>query len=349
MRVFFIGTHPLGATGPASDMMEAHIVSTLGEMGHECLYFPYRTAVLGLRLNALFSYAKTDFGWIGATPADRALVRQVAQFEPDLVMTLLGNYTPPSTIKMVRQVTQAPIICWVQDHMGTMGRQYVIGSGYDYLFAKDLAMVELMRRFTHQNDVHYLAEACNPRIHRPVVPTPEQRQRYQCEVTTAATLYYYRSAVLESIADFDLKIWGSCPKFYDGPLRSRHAGSGVYGDGKAACFRTAKIVLNTLFPTEISGLNARAFEAAGCGAFQLMNESQAITRHFEPGREIEVFRNLAELREKIRFYLDHDDERIAIANAGAERAHREHTYAIRLQEIFDTVFGGGKAARQVLA
>ena len=63
-----------------------------------------------------------------------------------------------------------------------------------------------------------------------------------------------------------------------------------------------------------------------------------------PGQEIEVFRNLAELREKIRYYLDHDSERLAIADAGARRAQRDHTYEIRLQQILNTVFGPPAAA-----
>jgi spore maturation protein CgeB len=344
MRIFFIGSHPIGAAGMPSDLMESHILATFTAMGHECAYFPYRTAIFGAKFNRLAEYASVDRGWISSPPVDHFLLRRVAAFAPDLVLTLLGNYTSPATIRAVRKVSQAPIVCWCQDHMGTMGRQYVIGSGYDFLFAKDLAMVELLQRYTQLAQVHYLPEACNPAMHRPVLPTPEQEALYGCEVTTAASLYYYRSAILESIADFDLKIWGTYLRYYQGPLASRHAGGIVFGDSKAACFRVAKIVLNTLYPTEINGLNARAFEAAGCGGFQLINDSPAISRHFVPGQEIEVFRNLAELREKIRYYLDHDSERLAIADAGARRAQRDHTYEIRLQEILNTVFGQATAA-----
>ncbi len=323
----------------ASDVMEAHILTTLGAMGHTCEYFDYRSAIFGQLINSVLSRISIDRGWLGAPPIDKVLQRRIRAFQPDLVMTLLGNYTSPATIKSLRSATGAPMVCWVQDHMGTMGRQYVIGSGYDFIFAKDMAMVELLRRYTRQTGVHYLAEACNPAVHRPVTPSLAQRQRYACEVTTAATLYYYRSAVLEAIGDFDLKIWGTLPRYYRGPLLAKHAGGSVAGDEKAACFNSARIVINTLFPMEIDGLNARAFEAAGCGAFQLINASSAIARHFTPGKDIEVFANLAELREKVRYFLGHESARLAIAQAASQRAHREHSYEVRLREMLETVFG----------
>ena len=339
MRIFFIGASAVGTSGMASDVMEAHILTTLRDMGHACAYFDYRSAVFGPLLNSVLSRAAIDLGWLNVPPIDRVLTRRVRAFQPDLIMTLLGNYTSPATIKSLRSETNAPIICWVQDHMGTMGRQYVIGSGYDFIFAKDMAMVELLRRYTRQTGVHYLAEACNPAVHRPLTPSPEQRRLYACDVTTAATLYYYRSAVLEEIGDFDLKIWGAVPRFYRGPLTEKHAGGTVAGYEKAACFNSARIVINTLFPTEIDGLNARAFEAAGCGAFQLINASPAIARHFTPGKDIEVFSNLAELREKLRYFLDHEPQRRAIAEAAWQRSHRDHSYELRLREMLETVFG----------
>jgi spore maturation protein CgeB len=91
---------------------------------------------------------------------------------------------------------------------------------------------------------------------------------------------------------------------------------------------------------EFGGLNARAFEVAGCGGFQLITHSDAVARHFEPGKEIETFRNLDELRDKVRYYLDHPDERRAIAEAGRRRAHSEHTYTNRLKQMLDVVFAG---------
>lgn len=335
MKVFFIGTSPLNNMG--GDIMEAHIVSGLNALDVETSYYPFVSAGLGPRLNKALEIIRTDLHLIRSTPVERSLIKSIRQFQPDLVLLLLGNYVPPATVRKIREHTKAPIVCWCQDHMGTMGRQYILGSKFDYLFAKDKTMVDLFRNYTSIPEIHYLPEACNPEVHHPVIPSKAELKRFECDVTTAATLYYYRSEILESLSDMDLKIWGAVPRFYDGPLRKFSTGESVFTHDKAACFNSAKIVVNTLFPMEFGGLNARAFELAGCGGFQLISHSDAVARHFEPGKEIETFGSLGELRDKVCYYLEHDDERRAIADAGRRRAHKEHTYKQRLREMLDIV------------
>lgn len=333
MKVFFLGAEALTAMG--GDTMEAHVVAGLESLGAEVRFFPFFSGGYGRRLNRLFDLAMTDYGWLRTTPVERSLLKALAAFQPDLVLVLLGNFASPATIRLLRALTAAPIACWCQDHMGTMGRQYVVGAGFDYLFAKDPAMVDLLRRYTSLREVHYLPEACNPAVHRSVDPTAADLARFGCDIATAATLYYYRAEILQSLSDFDLRIWGPVPRFYDGPLRRVASGRSVYTRDKAACFNAARIVINTLSPLEMGGLNARAFEVAGCGGFQLISYCEEVGRHFEPGKEIETFRDLAELRVKVRYYLEHEEERRAIAAAGQRRAHAEHTYRRRLQQMLN--------------
>jgi spore maturation protein CgeB len=171
--------------------------------------------------------------------------------------------------------------------------------------------------------------------------------RYGCDVTTAANVYYFRAEILESISDLNLRVWGNVPKFNKGPVRRFCTGKPIFMRDKAACFNSAKIVINSLHPMESGGLNARAFEVAGCGGFQLITHSDAVVRHFEPGKEIEIFRDLHELRDKARYYLAHEDERRAIAEAGRRRAHSEHTYTNRLKQMLNIVFAGKQKFRKV--
>ena len=54
---------------------------------------------------------------------------------------------------------------------------------------------------------------------------------------------------------------------------------------------------------------------------------------FEPGREAVTYETEDELIEKLRHYIEHDEERQAIAAAGQERTLREHTYEQRIGEL----------------
>jgi len=334
-RVFFIGGASHANLG--NDTMESHILSAFTALDIDSEYFPMYYGGMRDRINRYLEIASTDYGLFRSTPLERSLTKAAKAFKPDLILVLLGNYTTPSMIDSLRDATGAPAACWCQDHMGTMGRQYIIGSKFDYVFAKDQFMVDLFRRYTNIPEVHYLAEACNPKVHKPVTPDKKELQKFACDITTAATLYYYRSEIMETLTGFDMKIWGPVPKFYDGSLRSFTTGKSVYMNEKSACFNSSKVVLNTLFPMEFGGLNARAFEIAGCGGFQLVTHTDAVSRHFIPGKEIETFVDLKDLKDKASYYINHDDERRSIAEAGRQRAHNEHTYEIRLKQLLKTI------------
>lgn len=78
--------------------------------------------------------------------------------------------------------------------------------------------------------------------------------------------------------------------------------------------------------------NMRLFEIAGTGAFQLM-EHHGNAPYFEAGVEIETYRSHAELLEKIFYYLDHPDERRAIAKRGQERCFRDYSMERRAKDF----------------
>ncbi|MEZ4701589.1 MAG: TylF/MycF/NovP-related O-methyltransferase [Rhodothermales bacterium] len=81
-------------------------------------------------------------------------------------------------------------------------------------------------------------------------------------------------------------------------------------------------------------VNMRLFEATGAGAFLLTQHLPDLHRYFEPGREIETYRDHDELIEKIRYYLAHPDEREAIARRGQERCLRDYAMPERAR-VFD--------------
>lgn len=82
-------------------------------------------------------------------------------------------------------------------------------------------------------------------------------------------------------------------------------------------------------------IKGRNFEIPGCGGFILTGHAEELESYYDIGKEIVCFEDLNDLMEKARYYLSHDDERTAIAQAGYLRTMREHTYAHRLTEIFE--------------
>ena len=155
--------------------------------------------------------------------------------------------------------------------------------------------------------------------------------------------------------DYDLKIWGTAWE------QSRRLREFVQGDGKeftteemVKIFNASKISLNLHSSAQHEAIdpdgdfvNPRLFEVASCGAFQIVDERKEIRRFFEPEQEVVTFRNLSDLRDKVDYYLAHEDERTAIAERARTRAHNEHTYQHRMAEMLD--FISDRAGDRLLA
>ena len=80
----------------------------------------------------------------------------------------------------------------------------------------------------------------------------------------------------------------------------------------------------------------RSFEVPACGAFMLAERTAEHQEFFREGEEVSYFGSPGEFAEKVRYYLNHDDERQRMAEA----AHRKvtsgnHTYADRLKQILE--------------
>jgi len=90
-----------------------------------------------------------------------------------------------------------------------------------------------------------------------------------------------------------------------------------------------KIVLNITrspFYSAETGVNLRIFESLSAGCFLLTDYCDELSSMFEIGKEIEMFRSANELVEKVNYYLDNPEKRIAIAKHGRERFLQKYTW-----------------------
>ena len=84
-------------------------------------------------------------------------------------------------------------------------------------------------------------------------------------------------------------------------------------------------------------IKGRNFEVPGCGGFTLTGRAENLEDYYQGGKEVVSFEDAEDLVKKVYYYLDHDEERAAIAQAGYERTMHEHTYVHRFNEIFDCI------------
>lgn len=321
------------------DSFECHVVDSLQHLGCTVELVHSRTNIW--QSHHLIEKARQKLsGLLFREPERRfeaSLIRKIIDFSPAVILVLLGNQLSPKTAAAIRKESNARLVCWCQDQMTTLGRQFLLSCEYDAVFVKDRYMHDLFSRMVRSTRFHYLPEACNPRTHRPLALTDKDREVYGCDVMIAGTLYYYRQEIIRPIIDnldgIDIKIWGTRPDWLLDRMPGRYMGRYVFGDDKVRATLSAKICLNTLHFAEVNSLNCRAFELAGCGGFQLVTRVPVLAEHFEPEVEVATFGTVDELLEKTVYYLRNPAAALAIAERGRVRAHREHTYEHRLREL----------------
>ena len=77
----------------------------------------------------------------------------------------------------------------------------------------------------------------------------------------------------------------------------------------------------------------RMFEALGSGSFLLTDTIPEDQNVFREGVHFVGYSNMNDMIDKAKYYLEHEDERAAIAARGQARTLLDHTYAKRMQTV----------------
>lgn len=93
--------------------------------------------------------------------------------------------------------------------------------------------------------------------------------------------------------------------------------------------------INVDIDKAVKGIKGRDFEAPMSGAFYLTEYSDEIAQMYEIGKEIETFRSIPELVDKIKYYLENPNEAESIRKAGRQRALRDYTWVKSLEKVFN--------------
>jgi len=102
-------------------------------------------------------------------------------------------------------------------------------------------------------------------------------------------------------------------------------------------FKGSKINLNISLRSIRSGIPQRAMDIMGCGGFLLTNYQPDMMELFVPDEDFVYFENKDDLREKIAYYLAHEEERKQIALNGYRKVKEYHQLDQRLDEIWKVV------------
>jgi spore maturation protein CgeB len=146
-----------------------------------------------------------------------------------------------------------------------------------------------------------------------------------------------RVSCLEALArKTPIKIWGYAPPFTrigrigkllrGNTLPARYQGE-VWGIEMYRIIKRSKITFNMhIAEAENLAGNMRMYEATGLGSLLISDFKSNTDEIFIGGREAVYYHSVDEAIEKIRYYLNHEDERMRIAGAGQKRTLNDYSF-----------------------
>ena len=300
------------------------------------------------------------FNCRGAANAGEELLRVVEVFQPEVHVLCSCACYPPDVIDRIRAQGVYHVL-WYPDVTPTPRPEAVeLARHYDVFFTMAQGLVEPFREAGVEN-AEWLPEAMEPSVFEYDGISDTDRRTFTCDVALVGKLesdnpaYMERWKLVKRIVDeeIDIKWWGprinrKIGTFVLGLLLSKvsraYGGRFVWNETYAKAVHLSKIFLaRDAYPHIRLSMSARAFIALGLGAFYLTFPTDGIEEMFEPGVEIVTFDSPDDMIEKIRYYIEHDGERNAIAAAGKKRALAEHTYQNRFERMFEVIAERGCA------
>jgi spore maturation protein CgeB len=317
----------VGAVEP--DYFADNVGDALGRLGHIVTYLgPPRVHHRSRHVVGAVTVARRAIPRLEDL-AQQRIVRTALAAECELVINLDAHLAPSAVTRL--RCAGIRTALWFPDAVSNLGRQLMLLAPYDALFFKDPHIVERLSA-TLDVPVYYLPEACNPRWHRPVCPAGTAPY-----LVVAGNMYPSRVKLLERLIakGIPLQLYGTTMPGWIGetPARAIHSGRSVFREDKAKVFRSAAGVLNSMHPAEVIGVNARLFEAAGCGAAVVTEFRPAVPELFEIGTEVLVYRDFDELVYQATRLLNETGLSPRLGDAASRRAHRDHSYDRRLATI----------------
>lgn len=270
---------------------------------------------------------------------------KAAEFRPDLILALAQAPLSPEAINRLKDLG-IPIAFWFVEDFRTLPYWKEVSHAYDHFFTiqKDEFHSQLITEGV--NDCYYLPQAAQPTIHRPLILSPDQKKRYEANVSFMGAAYHNRVHSFPRLLGMDFKIWGTGWNT-ETPLgkRLQNNNKRVTTDETVEIYNAAKINLNLHSSSYHYGINPegdfvnpRTFEIAACKGFQLLDHRSDLLNLFNVDEELAVFKTLDEMKDQIDYYLDHSDLRRTIASRSYKRVLDEHTIEHRMQELLIHVF-----------
>ncbi len=324
MRILYVGMrNEYGDPARGPSFEEMNFRGALEAMGHDLTAFDFMTR--GLERG--FEQMRED------------LVELAGRCEADLIFAFpFSTELDAPTIEDAGQAAGCPTVGWfADDHWRFAELTRRLAPAFDLCVTTD---ADSVARYGELAGTRVLLSqwACNQHVYRP------SGDGLAHEVTFVGQPHGERREMAARIAraGHEIECWGfgwpngaldhaAMVEVFSTSRVNLNTANSPEWHGRRARLRRLLGVPAPRLPLQIKGRN---FEVPGCGGFLLTQRVAHLDRYFVPGEEVGVFEDLDDLLVQLPQWLDDDERRTRVAEAGYRRVLAEHTYEHRFAEIF---------------
>jgi spore maturation protein CgeB len=258
----------------------------------------------------------------GKRKMNETILREVERSSPDLVFFFLytDEFYPETIRRITRDTSSITFNCFADDEWRFESYTRFWAGLFDFCSTTHKPAIEMCSRLG-QDNVIFNPWSADPAVFR------KMGLEKRFDVSFVGMAYPERKATMARLAKKGVNVECFGGGWPAGPL----------GAGKMTeVINRSRINLNLSrsIYRGVRMMKSRPFEVASCGSFLLSENFPDMGECFESGKEMAFFEDEDELAEKVRYYLAHDEEREAMAEAAHARLLKEHTSMHRVKRLF---------------
>lgn len=193
---------------------------------------------------------------------------------------------------------------------------------YDFIITtKSYCISDMIKLGAH--NVIFVNNAYEKKFHHIYEMTDDDYLRLGADVGFVGSYEKDRCESILYLAEHGIKVtvWGSGKwlKYKNFSKNLDIRDGGLYSEDYSKSFKAIKISLCFLRKLNFDQQTTRSVEIPACGGFMLAERTDEHLSLFKEDIEAVYFSSNDELLQKCKYYLEHEDERIAIARAGYRR------------------------------
>jgi len=342
----------IGSLDPSSNsFMRFKTLQRMGFNVHGLDVDPYIFGTIWVRFHYHLCFGP------GIASLNRELIKQLAEFKPDLIWVDNKPFVKSSTLKQIKnQYPKTKIINVITDD--PFGKFYYSWRSiyktfkyYDCHFVQREENISELKKWG-ANRVETCFRSFDPNFHRVLNSEEFDLSNYKSEIGFIGSYEEEREEYITYLVQNGIKLtitgdgWPS-GKYWN-ILKEYYTGPSVYGDEYIKRINGMEIALHFLRKANRDQQDSRTFEIPACRTFMLAERSHLHLNFFEEGKEADYFTSKEELLKKIKYYLINKAERDRIAFEGYKRSYASgYDHESRLKHVIDCTKSEKKAPKKI--